>query len=190
LGAQGTKLGREGFHLQGSQRHARRAYVGGAPAAVDDGASRGHASAGGTQYVHDFTGAASRGHHVFNYDGGLARGNRETAAQRHFVISASFRENATGAQMARYLMTDHHSAEGGGGDEIDLGFAECANGFGEPPAQVTGRVGMLQHQRALQVGTAMHPAGKAKVALKVRAFGTEEIENGFSLRLHKGLLYH
>jgi hypothetical protein len=177
--------------LESGERDARHANLCAAAAAINDGTGGENLCAGALEQFDYVVGAAAGGDDVFYDDGGIAGLYGEAAAEGHLAgFGIAFGKKVRRAEGAGHFMADDETAEGRGDDQGGSRGNNFAQLLGEQFAQFFGGGRVAQHERTLQVFPAVKTAGETEMTLKICAGFAEKLENGFSLRRHKRLLYH
>ena len=129
-----------------------------------------------------FASGAAGGPHVFDNQNAFARLNFKSAAQSHLAGAVAFDEKRADTQRASDFVANDDAAEC---RRDDAGDGVVLETFREGLAELFGAFRMLQHQRALNVGSAVASAGKLEVAGANGACLFEELEN--FVALHRSL---
>ena len=162
-----------------------------AAAAVDDRAGGNDPGAGAAEALDHFSGAAAGGDHVLDHHDRLSRFDRETAPQNHLPRGFALGEDGAGAKSARHFVANDDAAQRGRSHGFHREARnERAQRGREQRAEMLSVLGMLEHQRALQVLAAVQTAGQAEMPAQIRAGLVEQIQNWVGKKVHNSLLYH
>jgi len=119
-----------------------------------------------------FARGTTGGPNIFDYQDALAGLNLEAAAQGHLAGAVAFDEERTNAEGARDFVAGENSSQRGGDN---AGDGKVPEKIRESAAERFRVLRMLEHQRALDVRSAVASTGKLEVAGTDCAYLFEEL---------------
>ena len=167
----GEPVFREGFNAHFDETDKGAPEARSLPAAtVDDHADARDLSAVRPDDVDRLLHAAAACDHVFGYDKSLVRPDLKTAPQ-YEAASFFLHENVAFPERAPDFLADNNPAEGRGNDGVAF---EGAQLVGEPSANISGNLGMLKQQRALEELTTVQTRPQNEMTVEQRPSLPEE----------------
>ena len=145
----------------------------GSGAAIDDGRGAGHACAGRLRHAGGFHRRTSRGDDVFDDEDAIGGAELESPTQCQRPIFPLGKQG-TDAQAARDLLTNHDAAECRRQHGRRL---QVLRAPGQRLAERSGKLRVLQDERALKISLAVQTRRQAEVAIEESPRSPEQIEN-------------